>query len=138
MAGGYSGGLWYQDVRYLLDTHILLWSLTDPGRLGASVKKNIESSENSMYVSLVSLWELRIKEMLGKVTLPKSFYGGLEMIGFSLLAMNLEHIQALGDLPQHHRDPFDRMLLVQALCEQLTLITNDEQMRKYDASLLII
>lgn len=123
-------------MRYLLDTHVFLWSVADASRIALPVRKIIESPDNVIFVSLISLWELRIKESLGKVTLPKNFYRSLESAGFELLALNLEHIQALGDLPPHHRDPFDRMLIVQAQCEQMTLITRDEEIQKYDLSLL--
>lgn len=123
-------------MRYLLDTHVFLWSVADAGRIALPVRQTIESSDNVIFVSLISLWELRIKESLGKVTLPKNFYQGLESAGFELLTLNLEHIQALGDLPSYHRDPFDRMLIVQAQCEQMTLITRDEEIQKYDLSLL--
>jgi PIN domain nuclease of toxin-antitoxin system len=105
-------------------------------QLSSLVKQVIESTDNVIFVSLVSLWELRIKESLGKVTLPKNFYTGLEAAGFELLPMNLEHIQALGSLPLHHRDPFDRMLIVQAKIEQMTFITKDDDIQKYDVSLL--
>jgi PIN domain nuclease of toxin-antitoxin system len=123
-------------VRYLLDTHVLLWSVAGASQLSAPVKQIIESADNVIFVSLISLWELRIKESLGKVTLPKNFYTGLEAAGFELLSMTLKHIQALGFLPLHHRDPFDRMLIVQANIEQMTLITKDDDIQKYDVSLL--
>ena len=123
-------------MRYLLDTHVLLWSVSDAKQLCLSTRKIIESPDHIIFVSLVSLWELKIKESIGKVSLPKDFYTGIERAGFELLNMNLEHIVALGNLPVHHRDPFDRMLIAQALSEQMTLISKDEDIQKYTVSLL--
>ncbi|MBF0104037.1 MAG: type II toxin-antitoxin system VapC family toxin [Deltaproteobacteria bacterium] len=123
-------------MRYLLDTHVLLWACADSKKLKAPVKQIIESSDHIIFVSLASLWELRIKESIGKVTLPRGFYNGLTKAGFEILNMTLDHIHMVGKLPLHHRDPFDRMLIAQCLCEQMTLISNDENIKKYKLSLV--
>ena len=96
----------------------------------------IDAQENIVYVSMASLWECAIKASLGKLTLPGSFFEALGPAGFELLAIELQHIEAYSKLPMHHRDPFDRMLVAQAIREQLILVTRDEEIRKYDVSVI--
>lgn len=124
-------------MKLLLDTHALLWATSDSNALSAEAREHIASEENIVFVSLVSLWELRIKESLQKIKLPSLFYKNLQPAGFELLPLLLSHIEALGRLPLYHRDPFDRMLVAQARCEQLTLVTRDEEIKKYDVNLLL-
>lgn len=121
-------------MKLLLDTHILLWALMDPSRLSQAVRKAIESQETLIYVSLALLWELRIKETIGKITLPNNFYTALEPAGYELLSIKPKHIQEYGTLPMHHRDPFDRMLIAQARCEQLILASEDASIKKYNVA----
>lgn len=123
-------------MKLLLDTCALLWATGNEARLSDQARAEIGSDENVVYVSLVSLWELRIKESIGKITLPKNFYKKIEPVGFEILPLSLHHIEAVGGLPLHHRDPFDRMLVAQAKVEQLTLVTNDQEMIRYDVSFL--
>jgi PIN domain nuclease of toxin-antitoxin system len=77
------------------------------------------------------LWELRIKESLHKIKLPKAFFSSLEPAGYELLPVAIPHVEALGKLPMHHRDPFDRMLVAQALTENLILVTRDKELLRY-------
>lgn len=123
-------------MEILLDTHILIWALSDPKKLNPKARGQIESAENLAFVSLASLWELQIKESINKVKLPKNFFESIEPCGFELLPINLSHIQYLRKLPLHHRDPFDRMLIAQANCEGLTLITSDKAISKYKVKIL--
>lgn len=123
-------------MKLLLDTCALLWAAGNDSHLSAKARTEIGSDENVVYVSFVSLWELKIKESVGKITLPKNFYKNIEPIGFELLPLALSHIEAVGHLPLHHRDPFDRMLVAQAKVEQLTLVTNDQEIIRYDISFL--
>ncbi len=119
-------------MKFLVDTHVLLWMLSDPQKLSTGVREKISSSDHIVFVSLVSLWELQIKESIAKVKLPKEFYQSLELSGFEILPITLDHIKTLRHLPLLHRDPFDRMLIAQAQYAQLTLVTRDEEILRYD------
>lgn len=123
-------------MKLLLDTHVLLWSIEESARLNEITRREIESGENLVLVSLVSLWELEIKQSLGKFKIPERFYQRLPGYGFGILSITLNHVQAVGTLPFLHRDPFDRMLVAQAKAEQLTLVTRDEDIMGYDVPIL--
>lgn len=118
-------------MKFLLDTHTLLWALADDKRLSPEAKSTIASEENAIFVSIATLWELKIKESLGKIKLPKNFYREIQPSGYELLNIHINHIEKLGKLPKHHRDPFDRMLISQSIVEELTLITQDQEIKKY-------
>lgn len=120
-------------MQVLLDTHILLWSVSATKQLPDHICKIISHNENMVFVSIASLWELRIKETIKKINLPANFYTALAPAGYEILPINIKHIQKYGALPMHHRDPFDRMLVAQAIVEQLTFITNDHHCTKYGA-----
>ena len=123
-------------MKLLLDTHTLFWAVSKPKKLSEDARAAIASEENVVFVSLASLWEIQIKESIGKLDLPPGFFKGLIPAGFEILAISLPHIETLRGLPLHHRDPFDRMLIAQAKSEQLTLATRDEEIAKYDVQLL--
>ena len=123
-------------MKLLLDTHALLWALSKPKQLSAAARAEIISSDNLVYVSLSSLWELQIKESIGKLILSKNFLDEIEASGFEQLPILADHIRALRRLPLIHRDPFDRMLVAQAQSEELTLVTRDTEILKYEASFL--
>jgi PIN domain nuclease of toxin-antitoxin system len=123
-------------MKLLLDTHVLLWALTDPQEIDAGARGKIISPENLVYMSLASLWELQIKESIGKLKLPKDFFDLLEPAGFEPLPVLLGHIKALRRLPLIHRDPFDRILVAQAKSEGITLVTRDPEILRYGASFL--
>lgn len=123
-------------MRLLLDTHALLWAVTDPNELAAEARAQIGSGEVAVFVSLVSLWELRIKESIGKLALPEGFYASLQPAGYDLLPVSLEHIDAYGRLPLLHRDPFDRMLVAQASTDRLTLVSRDPDVARYGIAVL--
>jgi len=118
-------------LKVLLDTHILVWWLADAKELVAEARAVIGAPSNVVFVSAVSVWELRIKEALGKVKLPADFAEVLEAQPFERLAMTMTHAHALKRLPMHHRDPFDRMLITQAHSDGLTLLTHDEVVGAY-------
>ena len=124
----------------LLDTHALLWFLTNDSSLNARARGAIEDSANTTHVSSVSLWEVAIKFALGKLKLPAPyadiFPRQLELNGFALLPITPAHCAALLTLPFHHRDPFDRLLLAQAKAESMTLVTDDGQFGPYRVPLL--
>ena len=123
-----------------LDTHILLWFLTNDSSLSARARGAIEAPATVAHVSAASLWEVAIKLALGKLKLPTPyadiFPRQLELNGFALLPITHRHCATLLTLPFHHRDPFDRLLLAQAKAEGMTLVTNDGQFGPYGVSLL--
>jgi PIN domain nuclease of toxin-antitoxin system len=123
-------------VNLLLDTHALLWWLSDDPRLGASARDAIADTDNLVHVSAVSLWEITIKQGLGKLDLPADFEEALTAQGFRELPMKWEHARQNRSLPWLHRDPFDRMLVAQAQVEQLTLVTDDREIREYAVTCL--
>jgi len=117
-------------LRLLLDTHLLLWALGSPSKLSAPARKEIEAAE--VYVSAASIWEISIKSALGKLKAdPAQILAAVEPAGFSVLPITGQHAAKVAELPPLHKDPFDRMLIAQALSEPLILLTNDEVMRQY-------
>ena len=117
-------------MRLLLDTHVFLWWRMGGGKLGPATRDLI-SNADQVFVSAASAWECAIKEGLGKLKLPAPFSLGVTDSGFDGLPIQLEHGEKTKMLPFHHRDPFDRMLLAQAICEELTLVTADKQLTVY-------
>jgi PIN domain nuclease of toxin-antitoxin system len=118
----------------LLDTHILLWWLSDDQKLKKPERQLIASLDAVVYVSAASVWEIEIKRGLGKIDLPSDWPKHVERQGFLWLPISWKHAQQLALLPDIHRDPFDRMLVAQAKTEHLTLISYDESVRQYGAS----
>jgi PIN domain nuclease of toxin-antitoxin system len=112
----------------LLDTHALLWWLDD--QLPPGVSRTIANAE-PVFVSAASLWEIEIKRALGKLSAPLDLIEQAEASHFVLLGMSAAHAVAAGRLPPHHSDPFDRMLVAQALDEQLTLVSNEQRLDAY-------
>jgi PIN domain nuclease of toxin-antitoxin system len=123
-------------VDILIDSHILLWWMEQPEKLSKLNYDLIASKLNVIFVSAVSMAELRIKQNIGKLQLPPDFDASVLSGDFSVLPLLPEHTAALASLPLHHRDPFDRMLIAQAIAENLTLITTDKDILKYDLKLL--
>jgi PIN domain nuclease of toxin-antitoxin system len=123
--------------RLLLDTHVWLWWQADDARLGAVTRKAIASAPE-VRLSVVSVWEIAIKSALGKLTLPRGVdvVAELERDGFIPLAIEIEHAVGLWNLRTLHRDPFDRMLISQAVAEGLTLVTADSQLDGYGVRLM--
>ena len=124
-------------MKLLLDTHILLWWLTEPGSLSKEAGKAINNGSNVVYVSAAVIWEMVIKKSLGKLEMPDNIEQMLQLNNFNLLPVTVAHTLAVDKLPHHHRDPFDRMLVAQAMHEKLTLVSRDPQIKKYDVSQMI-
>ncbi|TCO34624.1 PIN domain nuclease of toxin-antitoxin system [Kribbella steppae] len=122
-------------ARLLLDTQVLLWWLEDSPELSENLKDRIDS-ELEVHVSAATVWELSIKTALGKLEIPDDLTELLEQSGLSELPIRFQHAERAGRLPPVHRDPFDRMLIAQALTERLTLVTRDELIHKYDVPIL--
>jgi PIN domain nuclease of toxin-antitoxin system len=127
-------------VRLLIDTHILLWSALEPERLSPVARAAIEDGENDAYVSAVSAWEIAIKQSLGKLVLDRPAEHWLPEVlrksGFEALEVTVASALRVRALPYHHRDPFDRLLVAQALEENLTLVTDDSKLADYGVLLL--
>jgi PIN domain nuclease of toxin-antitoxin system len=118
-------------MSYLIDTHILLWWLENSPKLKKSVKKILENSDNQIYVSSVSVWEIVIKKTLKKLEAPTNLIEMIHHHDFDELPVRFQHATALEKLALHHNDPFDRLLIAQCLSENLTFITEDAQIKKY-------
>ena len=118
-------------MRLLLDTHALLWSLAAPERLDPDARQAIEDARSAVLVSAASVWEMAIKAALGKLTTPDDLDDQLRLNRFDVLPITLAHARAVEHLPPLHRDPFDRMLVVQAQVEGLTLVTRDRLVQQY-------
>ena len=124
-------------MRILLDTHLLLWALSQPTKLTAAVRKQIDASE--VYASAASIWEISIKSALGKLTAnPRDILAGIEPAGFSLLSISGEHAAKVVELPPLHKDPFDRLLVAQSMVEPMLLLTNDGALRDYGSFVTVI
>jgi PIN domain nuclease of toxin-antitoxin system len=127
-------------VRLLLDTHALLWSATAPDRLSSDARAAIEDGTNEVVVSVVSAWEIATKQSLGKLDLPRPAEQWLPDVirrtGFDLLELGLAPALRVRSLPWHHRDPFDRLLVAQALEETLTLCSRDAALSAYGIAVL--
>jgi len=123
-------------VRLLLDTQVILWSLHKPERLSTEAVTAITDPANSVDVSVASLWELSIKQSVGKLTVDGDLREHLVRQRFSELPVLGVHALAVRDLPLHHRDPFDRLLIAQARCEGLTLVTADPAMSAYEVPIM--
>jgi PIN domain nuclease of toxin-antitoxin system len=124
-------------MRLLLDTHVLLWWLADDASLGESARDAIANPETLILFSAASIWEIRIKQAIGKIDLPANFDELLADQPFEPLSVNVSHAHAVKDLPMLHRDPFDRMLIAQARIERLTILTRDQIITQYDVPTLL-
>ena len=118
-------------MRYLLDTHTLLWARATPDLLSADALAVLESADNALYLSIASLWECAIESSIGKLDVPDDFYRTVAG-DYELLGIDVSHVEACANLPLHHRDPFDRMLVAQARLGGPTLVTRDRDIAKYD------
>ena len=122
-------------MRLLLDTHVVLWWRLDSADLGREARRAIATAD-LVCVSAASGWEVAIKRALGKLRFAGAFAPLVTTGGFSELPVSLRHAERLLELPDHHRDPFDRMLIAQALAEDLTIVTHDRQFSRYDVPII--
>ena len=122
-------------MRLLLDTHALLWWLADEG-LTDQARDAIADPANLIMVSAASAWEISIKKALGKLAAPDDLEDQIYEGGFNALPISIAHAIAAGQLPRHHEDPFDRMLIAQAFAEGLTVVTRDKRFEDYGVALL--
>jgi len=118
-------------LRILLDTHLLLWWLANSPSLTGPARALISDPANTVFVSAVSLWEIWLKESLGKLRVPPDFESKLAAESFESLPLTAAQARQVAVLPWHHRDPFDRMLVAQAQVESLTLLTAGDRVTAY-------
>ncbi len=121
-------------MKLLLDTQILLWAAGQPGRLSVAARKLLNDPRSELLFSAASLWEIAIKNTLGRADFrvePRLLRRGLLDNGYAELAISGQHAVSIDSLPPLHKDPFDRLLLAQALCEGITLVTGDAQLARY-------
>jgi PIN domain nuclease of toxin-antitoxin system len=123
-------------VSLLLDTHVVLWWLLDDGALSDELKAMLDH-EPDVYVSPATIWEVAIKQAIGKLATPADLPEQIRDSGFRELPIVAAHAIAAARLPPHHRDPFDRMLVAQAQVEEFTLVTRDAEIRRYDVPILV-
>lgn len=126
-------------MNLLLDTHVALWGIADSPRLSARAREWIESPRAVIWVSAATVWEIEIKHSLGRGDMPVSGQEALDYFrqsGYRLLAIAPEHAAAVAELPRHHQDPFDRLLVAQALTEPLRLLTHDPQVARYGDTII--
>jgi PIN domain nuclease of toxin-antitoxin system len=117
-------------VNLLLDTHAVVWFLEGSDKLRSGAREAIEAADR-VYVSSATIWEMAIKVSRGRLVAPSDFPERLSDLGMLQLALEWEHARVAGGLPLHHRDPFDRMLVAQAIVERLTIVTRDEAVARY-------
>ncbi|MEW5887230.1 MAG: type II toxin-antitoxin system VapC family toxin [Pseudomonadota bacterium] len=128
-------------MNLLLDTHIALWAITDDPKLPSLAREWISHPRNTVWVSTASLWEIAIKYSLGRGDMPVSAREALDYFqrsGYRLLPIEPEHTVALDTLPPHHQDPFDRLLVAQALTEPMRLLTHDTHVARYSDTIVFV
>jgi len=123
-------------VSLLLDTHILLWWLSDDPLLPTAARVAIASPESEVLVSAATAWEIAIKQAAGRLDAPDDLLEAVEASDVKTLPITAAHALAAGVLPPHHADPFDRMLIAQARVENLTVVSVDNRFTRYDVDLL--
>jgi PIN domain nuclease of toxin-antitoxin system len=119
-------------MKILLDTHILIWWLSDASRLSQTEIDLITDSDNFIFVSAATAWEIAVKKTIGKLESPDDLPAALAVNNFLELPITIEHSQKLYELPLHHNDPFDRIMIAQAISEDLTFMTRDAKIALYD------
>ncbi|MBU7583182.1 MAG: type II toxin-antitoxin system VapC family toxin [Nostoc sp. TH1S01] len=123
-------------MNYLLDTHTLLWWLDNDNKLSTEAKQIIANPENVIFVSAVSAWEISIKKAIGKLSAPDNLAEAISVNCFEVLLITIEHGLKAGSLPNYHNDPFDRMLIAQAMSENLIIISKDAQFSQYGVNVI--
>ncbi len=127
-------------MNLLLDSHTFIWWVAEKHKLSATALSNISNPENDVFLSVASVWEIQIKIQLGrfefKDTLDNIVDEQQRINSFKILSVDLSHALGIDNLPKHHKDPFDRLLIAQAIVEDMTLVSSDKAFSKYDVDLL--
>lgn len=128
-------------MRYLLDSNVLLFALAAPERLNSAARQLLENERGSLFLSAVTSWEITIKYVVGRLRMPDPpatcIPAWTQNWGVLLLDISHNHVLAVADLPSHHQDPFDRLLIAQAQIEQMTVLTTDRIFRKYPINVIL-
>lgn len=124
-------------INFLLDTSIFIWLLEDSIKLKPEIKKVLVEEPGSCYVSSISIVEIELKRSIKKIVIPDDFRDFIKKSGLKALVYDIDDSQFLTKLPFHHKDPFDRMLISQAIAKNLCLITSDPVFRKYPVKIII-
>jgi PIN domain nuclease of toxin-antitoxin system len=128
-------------MRLLLDTHVFIWAAVEPAKLSAVAADFFQDRGHELILSVVSVWEMQIKHQVGKLTvltqpIAEVIASQQEVNGIELMPVVLEHALGLEQLPMHHRDPFDRLLVAQAMIEQMPFLSNDAQLVQYPVQVI--
>jgi PIN domain nuclease of toxin-antitoxin system len=123
-------------LRVLLDTHVLLWSIDEPEKIGPAAQLAFRTEVSQVVVSVISLWEIAIKQRLGHLTAPEDLPQIVQDLGHEILDVRADHAWHVRTLPRHHGDPFDRLLVAQAQIEDIPLITHDRILERYDIKVI--
>jgi PIN domain nuclease of toxin-antitoxin system len=126
-------------LNLLLDTHVALWAITDSPKLPQEARKHIQSPRTTVWISAASVWEIAIKHALGRGDMPVSAQDAVRYFresGYRFLAVEVEHAVAVESLAAHHQDPFDRILVAQALVEPMRLMTHDPLVASYSDTII--
>ncbi len=124
-------------MRLLIDSNALIWMAGEPAALSLEARRALQDPDNDRFVSIASIWEITIKMSRGKLVLPGRLEAAVDGMAAALLSITLAHVDRVGSLPFHHRDPFDRMIIAQAMEEELTIVTRDRHFRTYGVPLLM-
>ena len=122
---------------YILDTHVLLWAMFNSSKLSQSAKKLLLDRSARKFISVSTMWEISIKNRIGKLPLPNGVSGvfsEVEMSGFGIIGINRQCLEIFNTLPLLHRDPFDAIIIATAIAENMTIVTADENIQKYNSS----
>lgn len=128
-------------MNLLLDTHVALWAITDSPRLSARARDLIQATRTTVWISTASVWEIAIKHALGRGDMPVSGQDAARYFresGYRFLPIDVDHALAVESLPAHHHDPFDRILVAQALIEPMRLMTHDPVVARYSDTIIEI
>lgn len=125
-------------MNLILDTHIILWWMDDNDLLPQKYRLAIEDINNICFVSAASVWEISIKSAIGKLDIPDNYLEVLLDQNFEEIPVSLKHAKKVCHLPMHHKDPFDRLLIAQAIIEDLTILSVDKIIPEYDVKILSI
>lgn len=123
-------------MKLMIDTHVIFWWFAAPSKIRKKHLESIATPENEICISMISVFELYLKASLRKILLPANFPSVLEEADFSFISIQMSHLETFRQLPVHHRDPFDRLIIAQAIAEQLPLISYDRHFSKYPIQLL--
>jgi PIN domain nuclease of toxin-antitoxin system len=128
-------------LNLLLDTHVALWAITDSPKLPQKARELVQAAKTTVWISVASVWEIAIKHSLGRGDMPVSGQDAVHYFresGYRFLAVEAEHAVAVEELAHHHQDPFDRILVAQALVEPMRLMTNDPLVALYSDTIIKI